>query len=290
MILITGANGQLGQEICQLLTELGISYKGYNSTALDITNADNVKAIFEEISPSTVFHCAAYTAVDKAEDDRNRCYEVNVDGTRNIAIASEACHATMVYISTDYVFDGTKVLGQEWSIQDDATPQSVYGITKRKGELIVEGMMSHYYIIRTSWLYGEFGNNFVFTMKRLAASRPELSVVNDQFGRPTWTRRLAMFMWHLVSERQKYGYYHLSNDSQDPISWYDFACQILKDTDVVLKPIPSEEFPTKAKRPYNSTLDLSKSKATRFEIPMWDEDLRRFIEKLEKGDKTCQER
>lgn len=181
-----------------------------------------------------------------------------------------------MYISTDYVFDGTKTVGQEWFETDIPDPQTEYGRTKRLGEEAVEKYSKKYYIIRTAWVFGNYGKNFVFTMQNLAKTHSKLTVVNDQFGRPTWTRTLAEFMCYLAENNKAFGYYHLSNDSKEDTSWYDFAKEILKDTDVEVVPVDSSAFPAKAKRPLNSTMNLDKAKATGFVIPMWQDALQEF--------------
>ena len=224
-----------------------------------------------------VYHCAAYTAVDAAEDEGKELdYAINVTGTENVAKAAEKHGATLVYISTDYVFDGEKPVGQEWEVDDKPDPQTEYGRTKRMGEELVEKHVSSYYIIRTAWVFGNYGKNFVFTMQNLAKTHKTLTVVNDQHGRPTWTRTLAEFMTYLAENRKEYGYYHLSNDAAEDTTWYDFAVEILKDTDVEVKPVDSSQFPAKAKRPLNSTMSLAKAKATGFVIPTWQDALKEF--------------
>lgn len=277
-ILITGAKGQLGTELRLLLDQKGLEYHGTDTTQLDITNREAVDAFFYKNKPTYVFHCAAYTAVDKAEDEgRGLNQLVNVDGTENVARASEKVGATLIYISTDYVFDGTKKEG-EYSEEDQPNPKNEYGRAKYEGELAVQSMCSKYYIVRTSWVYGAYGNNFVFTMERLAEANPKLTIVNDQFGRPTWTRTLAEFMTHLMETRPEYGIYNLSNDNS--CSWYEFATEILKDSDIKVEPIKSEDFPQKATRPQYSVLDLSKSKATNFVIPTWQNALAQMKQSL----------
>ena len=271
MILITGANGQLGTEIRYLLDERKIEYIGTDVTEMDIADASSVDAVFDEVKPKIVFHCAAYTAVDKQEDEGKEFgYRINVEGTRRIARASEAIGATLIYISTDYVFDGTKKAG-EYLPEDETNPQSEYGRTKHLGEEAVLDICSKYYIIRTSWVFGNHGHNFVFTMQKLAKSHPRLTVVNDQYGRPTWTRTLAEFMLHLSEKKPDYGIYHLSNDNS--CTWYDFAKEILKGEDIEIAPVTSAEFPQKAKRPQYSVLNLEKTKETGFIIPTWQEAL-----------------
>lgn len=215
MILITGANGQLGTELRHLLDERNEEYVAVDVAEMDITNAEKVDEVFAEVKPTLVYHCAAYTAVDAAEDEGKELdYAINVTGTENVAKASEKHGATLVYISTDYVFDGKKPVGQEWEVDDQPDPQTEYGRTKRMGEELVEKHVSNFYIIRTAWVFGNYGKNFVFTMQNLAKTHKTLTVVNDQHGRPTWTRTLAEFMTYLAENRKEYGYYHLSNDAK----------------------------------------------------------------------------
>ena len=277
-ILITGSKGQLGMELRKLLDEKGMNYTATDSGEMDITNKTAVDAFFQKVNPTLVFHCAAYTAVDKAEDEGKDLNEkVNAIGTKTIAEAAEAHGAVMVYISTDYVFDGNN--SKEYTEIDQANPQNEYGRMKYEGEQWVQNICSKYYIIRTSWVFGEFGNNFVYTMLRLAKTHPVLTVVDDQIGRPTWPRTLAAFMLHLLDTDAVFGLYHLSNDGS--CSWYEFACEILKDYDVEVKPVSSAEYPQKAYRPKHSIMDLSKAKETGFQIPTWKEALSQFIDSID---------
>lgn len=277
MILITGSNGQLGTELRYLLDERSVDYVAVDVAEMDITNATKVEEVFAQVKPSLVYHCAAYTAVDAAEEEGKALNEaINVAGTEHIAKACERYGATLVYISTDYVFDGKKPAGQEWLETDTPDPQTEYGRAKRLGEQAVERYTKQFYIIRTAWVFGHYGKNFVFTMQNLAKTHSRLTVVNDQHGRPTWTRTLAEFMCYLAENRKPYGYYHLSNDAKEDTTWYDFAREILKETAVEVVPVDSSAFPAKAKRPFNSTMNLDKAKATGFVIPTWQEALEAF--------------
>lgn len=277
MILITGANGQLGTELRRLLDQKKVTYYATDSEEMDITNKAEVDAVFEKVKPSIVFHCAAYTAVDAAEEDGKELnWAVNVNGTRTIASATKEAGAVMVYISTDYVFDGNSE--GEYTIDSSVNPQNEYGKAKLAGEEIVQELCPSYYIVRTSWVFGEYGKNFVFTMLKLAETRDTLTVVNDQIGRPTWTKTLAYFLFHVYETKPAFGIYHLSND--DSCSWFEFAKEILKDKEVMVLPVTSEEYPQKAYRPKHSIMDLSKAKATGFKIPTWQEALTEFTKSL----------
>lgn len=280
MILLTGGNGQLGTELRHLLDEQGVEYVATDSKELDITDADKTMAYITNLKPEVIYHCAAYTAVDKAEDEGKELDEkINVDGTRNVAVAAKAVDATLVYISTDYVFDGTKKEDM-YKTDDQTNPQNEYGRTKLLGEQIVQEVMEKYYIIRTSWVFGQYGHNFVFTMQKLAETRDQLTVVDDQFGRPTWTRTLAEFMIFVIKENVPYGIYHLSNENS--CNWYEFAKEILKNTEVEVLPVDSSKFPQKAIRPKYSVMDLSKTKELGFEIPTWEKALEAMLTSIEK--------
>lgn len=279
-ILITGANGQLGTELRTLLDAKGISYTATDSKELDITNAEGVNAYFQEHKPELVFHCAAYTAVDAAEEEPGKSIDelVNVTGTQNIATAAESVGATLVYISTDYVFDGQN--DGMYEEMDKQNPQNEYGRTKSLGEKAVRDTMSKYYIIRTSWVFGKYGKNFVYTMLSLSKTHDVLTVVDDQVGRPTWTYTLAQFMLYAVENKIAYGTYNLSNDNQ--ANWFEFATEILKDTKTEVEPVSSAEYPQKAHRPEHSVLSLEKTKATGFKIPTWQEALKQMMAIIDK--------
>ena len=278
MILITGGNGQLGTELRYLLDELGETYVATDSQDLDITDRQAVMAYVTELKPDYIYHCAAYTAVDKAEDEGKEInYQVNVEGTQNVADAAKVVDATLVYISTDYVFDGLKVDG-EYAVDDETNPQNEYGKAKLLGEKAVQNTLEKYYIIRTSWVFGQYGNNFVFTMQRLAKTNKRLTVVNDQYGRPTWTRTLAEFIQYVYNEQVPHGIYHLSNEGS--CTWYEFAKEILKDyVELEIVPVTSEEFPQKAKRPQFSVLDLSGTSTVGFSIMNWRESLEKMLKR-----------
>lgn len=271
MILITGGNGQLGTELRHLLDEQGTKYVATDVQDLDITDAQGTMTFISEMKPTLIYLCAAYTAVDKAEDEGADLDEaINVAGTRNVALAAEAVGATLVYVSTDYVFDGKKKDGM-YRVDDATNPLNEYGRTKLLGEESVAEILEKYYIIRTSWVFGQYGHNFVFTMQNLAKIHDTLTVVNDQFGRPTWTRTLAEFMTFVIEQNAPYGIYHLSN--QNSCSWYEFAKEILKDEQAEVLPVTSEEYPQKATRPQYAVMDLSKTEELGFVIPIWEEAL-----------------
>ena len=278
-ILITGAQGQLGTELRRLLDAQGVAYRATDAHDLDITDETAVNQYFKDYQPELVYHCAAYTAVDKAEGEAKAINQkVNVDGTRNLAKAAAEVDATLVYISTDYVFDGDSK--EVYTVDDQPAPRNEYGRAKYEGEQQVQKYLKKFYIIRTSWVFGEFGHNFVYTMLDLAKTHKKLSVVDDQYGRPSWTRTLAEFMTFAVSQHLDYGIYHLSNDNS--CNWYEFASAILADKDVDVKPVSSAQYPQKAWRPRHSILDLSKTKATGFKIDTWQEALRDFLQVLDK--------
>ncbi|MBF0780254.1 MULTISPECIES: dTDP-4-dehydrorhamnose reductase [unclassified Granulicatella] len=273
-VLITGANGQLGKELQKLLLEKKIDFVAADVSEMDITNEVLVNQFISEVNPDVIYHCAAYTAVDAAEDEGKELNRlINVEGTRYISNAAYHVGAKLVYISTDYVFDGTKAT--EYTVDDVPNPKNEYGLTKFEGEEAVRELIDTHYIVRTSWVFGEFGKNFVYTMQSLAQTRQTLTIVNDQFGRPTWTRTLAEFMVHLIESDAEFGTYHLSNDNS--CSWYEFAKEILKDTDVEVLPVDSTQFVQKAYRPKHSVMDLSKAKATGFIIPTWQDALNQFL-------------
>lgn len=279
-ILITGATGQLGSELRNLLDERNVAYDAFDSHGLDITDEETVMKKVEELQPKVIYHCAAYTAVDNAEDQYKAAnWQVNETGTQNISQAAKKVGALLVYVSTDYVFDGTNP--GEYKEDDPTNPKNEYGKAKLAGEEIVKQTLDNYYIVRTSWVFGKYGCNFVYTMLRLAKDHDRLTVVNDQFGRLTWTRTLAEFITHLVDTKSPYGTYQLSND--DSCSWYEFAKEVLVDKDVEVAPVTSEEYPQKAYRPRHSIMSLEKAKATGYEIPTWQEALKEFMSDIEDG-------
>ncbi|MFZ7131940.1 MAG: dTDP-4-dehydrorhamnose reductase [Eubacteriales bacterium] len=251
-VLVTGANGQLGYDVIKLLDSEGIEFLGTDRESLDITNEEQVKRVICDYNPDVVIHCAAYTAVDKAEDEKELCYSVNVLGTKYVAEACKDIDAKMVYISTDYVFDGEG--DKPFEITDKPNPVNYYGQTKYKGELEVQKLLEKNFIVRTSWVFGRHGKNFVKTILNIGKDRDEISVVADQVGSPTYTHDLAKFLVDLI-RTDKYGIYHATNEGY--CSWYEFACEIFELARLCtnVKPISADNYPTKAKRPKNSRLN-----------------------------------
>ena len=274
-VLVTGASGQLGRDVVRRLGELGIEVIGIDKDDLNLTDDRKVEQFVKAIGPHVVVHCAAYTAVDAAEDDRETCYAVNATATRNLAKVCAGMDAKMVYVSTDYVFDGR---GSE-PIPEDAPPRPVnfYGYSKWHGEVAVQQTMEKFFIVRTSWLYGEGGDNFVKKIARLAHSYDRINVVDDQIGAPTYTRDLAVFVCDLLQTR-KYGIYHGVNAGY--CSWYEFALAIVESlwltTEVV--PVTSSQYPTRAERPRNSRLSSKRLVDNGFTpLPHWKDALGRFV-------------
>ena len=271
-ILVTGANGQLGREVARQGTGHELILTDYEK--LDITDSAAVASFMREIKADAVIHCAAYTNVDGAEDDADGAFRVNVVGAQNMAAACLETGARMVYVSTDYVFDGQS---QKPYREFDATnPQSVYGVTKWQGEQIVKEILGRHYILRTAWLYGD-GNNFVKTMLRLAATNDTLRVVHDQIGTPTSTVELTKAIFKLLAS-DAYGTYH--GTCQGQCSWYDFACEIFRQAGKNIKVIPvtTEEFPRPAKRPAHSVLDNYMLRMTVGDpMSTWQEALQEYL-------------
>lgn len=276
-ILIIGAQGQLGTELQHMMDVRNIDYRGTGSKELNIIDENAVNNYFTEFKPDVVYDCAAYTAVDRAEDDGKALDElVNAKGTENIAKAAGKYGATLIYISTDYVFDGES--NELYTVDHQPAPRNEYGRTKYKGEQAVQNYVKKYYVIRTSWVFGKYGHNFVYKMLDLAKTHDKLTVVNDQFGRPSWTKTLAEFMIFAIDKHLEYGIYHLSNENS--CNWYEFAKEILKNTNTEVLPVSSDDYPQKAWRPRHAILDLSKTVATGFKIPTWQEALSEFRKEL----------
>lgn len=280
-ILITGCNGQLGNEI-QLLEKENPQYQWFNTDVqeLDITNVDAVRLFVQEHQIDGIVNCAAYTAVDKAEDNEELCTKLNAEAPAYLAKAIGDRGGWMIQISTDYVFDGSK--HTPYVEDDDTCPNSVYGRTKLVGELNVQKFCECSMVIRTAWLYSTFGNNFVKTMIRLGKERPELGVIFDQIGTPTYARDLAIAIMTAIDKGIVPGVYHFSNEGV--ISWYDFTKAIHRMAGITschVRPLHTAEYPTPANRPHYSVLDKTKIKQTYgIEIPYWEESLKDCIEKL----------
>lgn len=300
-VFVTGVAGQLGHDVMNELasrgytgvgTDLAESYSGIQDgtyvtmaeyVSLDITNKEAVMNTIKAIKPDVVVHCAAWTAVDLAEDEdkQAKVKAINVDGTQNIANACKEIDAKMVYISTDYVFDGQGT--EPWQPDcKDYKPLNVYGETKLGGELAVSNTLSKYFIVRIAWVFGKNGNNFIKTMLNVGKKFDTLKVVNDQIGTPTYTYDLARLLVDMI-ETDKYGYYHATNDG-GYISWYDFACEIFKQAGYTNKVIPvtTKEYGlSKAARPFNSRLDKSKLVENGFKpLPTWQDALVRYLKEM----------
>jgi len=274
-ILITGANGQLGTDLVHLVDSSSYEVVAFTKQGLDITDYSVVDETIQRIKPDWILHAAAYTNVEAAEDEgKEMNWLVNATGTENVAKAAKQAGAKMIYVSTDYVFDGTKTT--EYEVTDQVNPLNEYGKAKLAGEQAVQNILSKDgYVIRTSWVFGVHGNNFVYTMMKLAETRSELNVVADQFGRPTFSEDLAQFMLYLVGDSKiPGGVYHFSND--ESCSWYEFATEILADSTTTVNPCNSDEFPQKAERPVKSILSLSSLKDTDFTVETWNDALNRF--------------
>lgn len=271
VVVVVGANGQLGQALQHIAVDyLTVQCHFFSSNEIDITQIATIEKVWLQLKPDFCINAAAYTAVDKAESETEKATLINVDGARNLATICQQFNTTLLHISTDFVFDGSKTT--PYTESDTTNPQSVYGNTKRDGELAIINTMQAYFIIRTSWLYSQFGNNFMKTMLRLAHERTSLSVVDDQIGAPTHAIDLAaMLMTIIQSKSTAYGIYHFSN--QGSTSWYGFAQKIFELNKVLipLHPIATSQYPTPAKRPHYSVLDVSKIESTfKVSIKNWD--------------------
>lgn len=278
-VLVTGFAGQLGHDVAAELADRGISCVAADKADFDLTNCESVKGFVRACNPDVIIHCAAYTAVDKAEEDSATCYNVNINGTRYICDAASENQAKIIYISTDYVFDGDK--SEPYEVDDITSPQSVYGTTKLQGEHVVRNSTAKHFIVRTAWVFGANGNNFVKTMLRLGAERDTLNVVCDQYGSPTYTKDLARLLCDMALS-DKYGTYHATNEGF--CSWADFACEIMHKAGLNARivPIPSSDYPAKAKRPMNSRLSKQKLIENGFSpLPDWQDALSRYLEEIQ---------
>jgi dTDP-4-dehydrorhamnose reductase len=254
-VVVTGAKGQLGQDVLKQLAKGDFEVYPVDRQQLDITDEQAVASYMERVQPDVILHCAAYTNVDGAETDRDTAYKVNGLGTKYLAQAAGKYDAKMLYISTDYVFDGTA--SKPYEVDEPTKPLGVYGETKLAGEQFVQEYVNKFFIVRTAWVFGIYGNNFVKTMMRLGEERGEVGVVHDQVGSPTYTVDLARFMIELM-QSEKYGIYHATNEGV--CSWYEFAVEIFKQAgmDVKVNPLTTEEFPRPAARPKYSVLSKKK--------------------------------
>lgn len=275
-ILVTGYKGQLGYDVVRRLEARSIECCGVDIDDFDLTDENAVYAYLTSYAPDRIIHCAAYTAVDRAEEDPDTCYRVNVMGTEYIARYCANHDIPMMYFSTDYVFSGKG--DQPFEVDSPRDPQNQYGLTKSLGEDAVTHNLSKYFILRISWVFGINGNNFVRTMLRLGKERTDLNVVNDQFGSPTYTFDLAVLIADMIIT-ETYGVYHVTNEGV--CSWYDFACRIIELAGLPAKvhPVPSKDYPAKAIRPMNSR--LSKASLDHngiMRLPHWETALQNYID------------
>lgn len=283
-VLVTGAKGQLGTDVMDQLNANNIEAVGIDREELDIVDKKACEEFFEKANAEkridAVIHCAAYTAVDKAEDEQELSYNINALGTENIALACKKFDMKLMYISTDYVFNGQGE--RPWEPDDEREPLNVYGKTKYEGELFVEKLSDKYFIVRIAWVFGIAGHNFIKTMLKLAKERDSLTVVDDQIGSPTYTADLSKLLVAMI-QTDKYGRYHATNEGY--CSWYEFAKEIFKvaGVEIDVKPVDSSAYPAKAKRPANSRMEKSKLDEMGFKrLPSWQDATRRYIEELQK--------
>lgn len=283
-VLVTGAKGQLGTDVMAELKSNNIEAVGIDREELDIVDAKACEEFFDKANAEkridAVIHCAAYTAVDKAEDEQELSYNINALGTKNIATACKKFDMKLMYISTDYVFNGQGE--RPWDPDDEREPLNVYGKTKYEGELFVEEIAKKYFIVRIAWVFGIAGNNFIKTMLKLAKERDSLTVVDDQIGSPTYTADLSKLLVSMI-QTDKYGRYHATNEGY--CSWYEFAKEIFKVAKVTINvaPVDSSAYPAKAKRPANSRMEKKKLDEMGFKrLPSWQDATRRYIEELQK--------
>ena len=278
-LLVTGVKGQLGYDVVNECKKQGIDPVGVDIEEMDITDEAAVRKVITESNVEAVIHCAAYTAVDAAEDNVDLCRKVNAGGTENIAKVCKELDLKMMYISTDYVFDGQGE--RPWQPDDERHPLNVYGQTKCEGEYAVEKYLDKYFIVRIAWVFGVNGKNFIKTMLRLGKERGAVSVVNDQIGSPTYTFDLAVLLVDMI-QTEKYGRYHATNEGL--CSWYEFACEIFQQAgmDVKVTPVSSDQFPAKAKRPSNSRMSKDKLEENGFNrLPTWQDALSRYLKEIQ---------
>ena len=274
-VLVTGTKGQLGYDVVNELEKRGHTAVAVDIEEMDITDAVSVERVITEAEVEAVIHCAAYTAVDAAEDNVEICRRVNAEGTENIAKVCKKLDLKMIYISTDYVFDGEGE--RPWEPDDERHPLNVYGQTKYEGELAVEKYLEKYFIVRIAWVFGVNGKNFIKTMLKFSETHEELNVVDDQVGSPTYTYDLAVLLVDMA-ESDKYGRYHATNEGL--CTWYQFAKEIFRQAGVEVKvnPVTSDMFPAKAKRPKNSRMSKEKLDVNGFHrLPTWQNALERYL-------------
>ncbi len=277
-VLVTGVKGQLGYDVAKELEKRGTSVVGVDVDEMDITDEAAVRRVISEVLPDAVIHCAAYTAVDAAQDNEEMCRKVNAEGTRYIAKMCKELGIKMLYISTDYVFDGQGT--RPWEPDDERNPLSVYGQTKYEGELAVQNMLDKYFIVRITWTFGVNGKNFVKTMLRLSEKNSSIRVVNDQYGSPTATADLAVLLSDMIAT-DKYGIYHATNEGI--CTWYEFTCEIFRQAGIGVEvvPVTTAEYGAKAPRPANSRMSKDKLTANGFErLPSWQDALARYLKEL----------
>ncbi len=284
-VLVTGVKGQLGHDVKNELISRGIETVGVDVDEMDITDQTAVREVLVRENPDAVIHCAAWTAVDAAEDQVEKCTLVNVKGTENIARVCKDLSCKMMYISTDYVFDGKG--NRPWEPEDPVTePLNIYGLTKYKGEAAVRSLVDRHFIVRIAWVFGKNGKNFVRTMLNLGEKYHRITVVNDQYGTPTYTYDLARLLVDMILT-DSYGTYHATNEG-DYITWYDFACEIFRQAGIEMEvvPVSSAEYAAKAKRPENSRMNRSKLVEQGFvPLPDWKDALKRYLREIaEQGD------
>ena len=278
-VFVTGVKGQLGHDVVDELEKRGHEAIGVDIDEMDITDAGSVDRVIREASPDAVIHCAAYTAVDAAEDNLELCRRVNAYGTENIARVCRELDIKMMYISTDYVFNGQGT--RPWEPDDEREPLNVYGLTKYEGELAIEQNLTKYFTVRIAWVFGVNGKNFIKTMLNLGKTHDKLTVVSDQIGSPTYTYDLARLLVDMI-ETDKYGRYHATNEGL--CSWCDFAREIFKQANMNVEVIPvtSAEYPAKAKRPMNSRMSKDKLEENGFErLPSWQDALERDLKEIQ---------
>ncbi len=276
-VLVTGVKGQLGHDVVTELEKRGYTAIGVDIDEMDITDAKSVNTVLKSTAPDAVIHCAAWTAVDAAEDNEEKCCLVNTTGTENIARVCKELYCKLMYISTDYIFDGEGC--EPWQPDSkDYRPINVYGRSKLEGELAVNNNVRKFFIVRIAWVFGKNGKNFIKTMLNLGKTHDKVTVVNDQFGTPTYTLDLSRLLVDMI-ETEKYGYYHATNEG-GYISWYDFACEIFRQAhmNVDVVSVSSSEYPSRAKRPSNSRMCKDKLTENGFvRLPSWQDALRRYL-------------